>query len=111
MIAEALEASDHVTLPAIEVDYIATYLYLSSQWIDRRYIQLLIISSGREISRNYADFINGQKFKTYASYMTASEDAPVETVMAEIAEKMRKIDRGRGVIIITDQPFILKHTS
>ena len=110
-ISSTLNETDHVKLPSIEVDYIATYLYLSSQWIDRRYIQLLIISSGREISRNYADFINGQKFKTYASYMTASEDAPVESVMAEIAEKMRKIDRGRGVIIITDQSFIPKHSS
>lgn len=111
MIIEVLERSDHVTLSDAETDYIATYLYLSSQWIDRRYIQLLIISSGRDVSKNYADFINGQKFKTYASYMTVSEDAPTETIMQEIAEKMRKIDRGRGVIIITDQPFIQKHSS
>ena len=106
-----LNETDHVKLPSIEVDYIATYLYLSSQWIDRRYIQLLIISSGREISRNYADFINGQKFKTHASYMTVSEDEPAEAIMHEIAEKMRKIDRGRGVIIITDQSIIPKHSS
>lgn len=110
-ISSTLNETDHVKLPSIEVDYIATYLYLSSQWIDRRYIQLLIISSGREISRNYADFINGQKFKTHASYMTVSEDEPAEAIMHEIAEKMRKIDRGRGVIIITDQSIIPKHSS
>ena len=110
-ISSTLNETDHVKLPSIEVDYIATYLYLSSQWIDRRYIQLLIISSGREISRNYADFINGQKFKTHASYMTVSEDEPAEAIMQEIAEKMRKIDRGRGVIIITDQSIIPKHSS
>lgn len=110
-ISSTLNETDHVKLPSIEVDYIATYLYLSSQWIDRRYIQLLIISSGREISRNYADFINGQKFKTHASYMTVSKDEPAEAIIHEIAEKMRKIDRGRGVIIITDQSFIPKHSS
>lgn len=110
-ISSTLNETDHVKLPSIEVDYIATYLYLSSQWIDRRYIQLLIISSGREISRNYADFINGQKFKTHASYMTVSEDEPAEAIMHEIAEKMRKIDRSRGVIIITDQSIIPKHSS
>lgn len=110
-ISSTLNETDHVKLPSIEVDYIATYLYLSSQWIDRRYIQLLIISSGREISRNYADFINGQKSKTHASYMTVSEDEPAEAIMQKVAEKMRKIDRGRGVIIITDQSFIPKHSS
>ena len=43
--------------------------------------------------------------------MTVSEDEPAEAIMHEIAEKMRKIDRGRGVIIITDQSIIPKHSS
>lgn len=43
--------------------------------------------------------------------MTVSKDEPAEAIIHEIAEKMRKIDRGRGVIIITDQSFIPKHSS
>ncbi len=43
--------------------------------------------------------------------MTVSEDEPAEAITHEIAEKMRKIDRGRGVIIITDQSIIPKHSS
>ena len=34
-----------------EIDYIATYLYLSSQWIDSNYIQLLIISMDNDTAK------------------------------------------------------------
>lgn len=95
-----------ILFPEAETDYIATYLYLSSQWIDKRYIQLLIISSSKELAKNYANFINGQNFKTYASYLTISADDSTEASIHLISEQMKQLDKGRGVIIITDNPAL-----
>ncbi len=110
-IVESLQETYNVRLPEAEQDYIATYLYLSSQWIDRFYIQLLIISTSGEISKNYAEYINGQNFKTHASHMTVSQTEAADSAMTAIAEKMGQIDRGRGVIIITDNPAIRENSN
>lgn len=105
-VVEAVEAAYDIRFQEAETDYIATYLYLSSQWIDKRYIQLLIISKGGETAKNYADYINGQNFKTHASHMTVTPEEVEEEGIALVAEKMKQIDRGRGVIIITDNTLI-----
>ncbi len=109
-IVERLQETYDVRLPEAEKDYIATYLYLSSQWIDRFYIQLLIISTSGEISKNYAEYINGQNFKTHAFYMTVSREEAAGPAIPAIGEKMSGIDRGRGVIIITDNAAIRENS-
>lgn len=110
-IIHAVQETYKILFPESEADYIATYLYLSSQWINKRYIQLLIISSNKETSKNYADFINGQSFKTYASYITLPPDETTQDIIDTVTEKMNQIDKGRGIIIITDNPVIRENSN
>lgn len=107
-IRDAIEACYEIKLSEAETDYIATYLYLSSQWIDKRYIQLLIVSTNKDIAKSYADYINSQYFKTYTSYLSFTQNEPFSQTLSSITEKMNAIDKGRGVIIITDNEEIQK---
>ena len=100
-----------IELSDAEIDYIATYLYLSSQWIDKKYIQLLIVSSNKDIAKNYADYINSQYFKSYTSYLTFTPEQEDNQIAQSIVDKMHTIDRGKGVIIATDSPTISKINS
>lgn len=100
-----------IELSDAEIDYIATYLYLSSQWIDKKYIQLLIVSSNKDIAKNYADYINSQYFKSYTSYLTFTPEQEDNQIAQSIVDKMLTIDRGKGVIIATDSPTIAKINS
>lgn len=109
-IVETVDNAYGIRFQEAETDYIATYLYLSSQWIDKRYIQLLIISKGGEVAKNYADYINGQNFKTHASYMMMTPEEAEGQGILRVADKMKEIDRGRGVIIITDNTLIRENS-
>ncbi len=92
-----------IVFPPYEEDYIATYLYLSSQWIDKKYIQILLASSNKELIKNYAEYINSQFSKTHTSYISLPvKQTNLNSTALEIVKKFKEIDRGKGVILITD---------
>lgn len=103
-IRNAVNKNYGLQLPEEEIDYISTYLYLSSQWIEKKYIQMLIVSSSNDMAKSYADYINGQQFKSYASFISIDQNESFDAVNQRILNKMIEIDRGKGVIIACDLP-------
>lgn len=91
-----------ISVDDTEEDYIATYLYLSSQWIDKKYIQLLLISTDNKTAQNYSDYINNQYFKTRAHYLSIQKNQSPKSIGNQIATKIKEIDKGKGVVLISD---------
>lgn len=107
LIITSIEKYYNLSFNDEEIDYVATYLYLSSQWIDKKYIQLLIVSTDKEKAAHYSNYINNNFFKTHANYLSVSKEAnQIESTVANIAMKMTEIDRGKGVVLLLDYPFI-----
>ncbi len=101
-IVEHIHIHQDLQLPPEEIDYIATYLYLSSQWIDSNYIQLLIISMENDTAREYADYLNSLSFKSEIHWLRLHTLSSLEKNMTLITEAMQNINRGKGVVIATD---------
>lgn len=108
-IKEIIEENYTIQFPDFEVDYIATYLYLSSQWVENKYIQLLIISENNENAKNFATYLNSlnHKSKAYALSINPA-NTPLDTIQT-ITETLSDIDKGKGVIIATDSKFITEN--
>lgn len=105
-IKKEVELHYNVQLNEAEIDYIATYLYLSSQWIEKKYIQILLVSYDKNIVKNYAEYINSQNFKTYVSHLTISNNEyDLNATNQTIMKKMEEIDKGKGVFLVIDSPF------
>lgn len=104
--SRALSSHYRIELPVQEIEYIATYLYLSSQWIDNNYIQLLIISDNNENAKNYAAYLNSLKYKSIINWITIDSKEGSSAACQMIAAKMAEIDRGKGVILATDSEFV-----
>lgn len=105
-IVSHIQAHQELQLPAEETDYIATYLYLSSQWIDSNYIQLLIISVDNDTAKEYADYLNSLSFKTEIHYLRLHSQTSHEKNCRLIADTMHSINRGKGVVIATDSSTV-----
>lgn len=103
-ITDTIESYYSIKLNKIESDYIATYLYLSSQWIDKKYIQILLVSKDNETAKKYAEYINSQYFKTHAHYLFLNEPDNIDIISEKIEKKIREIDKGKGVILVLDHP-------
>ncbi len=102
----ALHNHYRIVLPKQEIEYIATYLYLSSQWIDNNYIQLLIISDNNENAKNYAAYLNSLKYKSPINWIAVDAREGIHAACELISSKMAEIDKGKGVIIATDSEFV-----
>ena len=105
-IVSHIHTHQELQLPAEETDYIATYLYLSSQWIDSNYIQLLIISVDNDTAKEYADYLNSLSFKTEIHYLRLHSQTSHEKNCRLIADTMHSINRGKGVVIATDSSTV-----
>ena len=75
-----IHTHQELQLPAEETDYIATYLYLSSQWIDSNYIQLLIISVDNDTARSMPIIWNSLSFKTEIHYLRLHSQTPMKRI-------------------------------
>lgn len=93
-------------LPVEEADYIATYLYLSSQWIENRYIQLLIVSVDSDTSKDYADYLNSLHFKSNISWLRLSSKLSATDNVSRLCQKMQDIDKEKGVVLATDSSLV-----
>lgn len=91
----------HILLPDIELDYIATYLYLSSQRINNNYIQVIIVSQHSDISKEYADYLNSRNTKTIVHWFNFQKVDQEE--MNRFIKQVECIDRNQGVIIIGEE--------
>lgn len=105
-ILSTIKVEYDIQLSAEEADYIATYLYLSSQWIDNRYIQLLIISDTKDLAKDYADYLNSQKIKSSVHWLKVNSQDTAEITSRTIVEKMNTINKEKGVVIATDSQYI-----
>lgn len=105
-IMDAVNTLYDVTLPLEEQNYIATYLYLSSQWIENRYIQLLIISENNDSAKDYADYINSQNFKSNISWLRLNTNHTQSDNCKRIVEKMKEINKDKGVVIATENNHV-----
>lgn len=96
-----------LTLENSEIDYIATYLYLSSQWINQEYIQMVLCFKNKRIADNYKVYLNGRNTKTYVESFYIDSTLDPNILEQKLIEKFKTVDRGKGVIIATDiKPII-----
>lgn len=104
-IAEQIQRQYDISLPDEELDYIATYLYLSSQWIDNRYIQLLIVTEGKD-GKDYADYLNSQNIKSHVSWLRINNTQSADINCRRIASAMNEINRDKGVVLATNSQLV-----
>lgn len=107
IIKDTIEDVYSVTLPDYEIEYIATYHYLSSQWIENSYIQLLIISENDENSKNYSTYLNSLNTKSKSFFLDTTPSGTKEEIQNIIIDKMGSIDKGKGVIIASDSDSVI----
>ena len=105
-IYKKIKESYTIVLPDVEIEYIATYLYLSSQWINNNYIQLLIVSEDKESAKDYASYINTLNFKSTASWLAIDPDSKDDNMCKIIADKIEQINKEKGVVIATDSQLV-----
>lgn len=108
-IKENVEMTYSIVLPEYELDYIATYLYLSSQWTENKYIQILIILKNSSNSKNYSTYLNSLNHKSTAYSLEYNAALPFEEMLQTIQLNLENIDKGKGVIIATDVCELLQN--
>ncbi len=106
IIRQHVDEKYNVTLPAFEIDYLATYHYLSSQWIENKYIQLLIISENNDNAKNYSTYLNSLNCKPKATPLEISAEMTQKEILAEIQSTLKAIDKGKGVIVASDSSIV-----
>ncbi|MGI6512592.1 MAG: PRD domain-containing protein [Catenisphaera adipataccumulans] len=102
-ISNIVNENYNITLPEIEIDYIATYLYLSSQRVNDNYIQMIIVSQNSAISKDYADYINSRSKKLTVPWYNFKQDSITENEINDLISIIDKIDKNQGVIIIEEE--------
>lgn len=105
-IYKKIKESYSLILPDVELEYIATYLYLSSQWINNNYIQLLIVSEDRDTAKDYVEYINSLNFKSTANWLAIDPDKKNDDLCKEITIKIDQINKEKGVVIATDSQLV-----
>lgn len=107
-LAKIIKQTFHIQLNESEIKYIACYLYLSSQWITKTYIQLLMVSESDEAIHSLSKFINTQTNKVIAHHLKINAYMG-HSIQNSILNKMSDIDRGKGVIVLINQEELDKY--
>lgn len=95
------------SLENAELDYIATYLYLSSQWINKEYAQLLLCFEDHRLAVNYANYLNHRSTKIYINTLQINPSDSNQTLSKNLLTKINEINRGKGVAIATNLPNVI----
>lgn len=107
-INKLLKKEYKLSLENAEIDYIATYLYLSSQWINKEYIQLILCFKDKRIAVNYTNYLNGRNTKVYVESFVPDTSLDKNELEKILTDKFKSTDRGKGIIIATDIPELIE---
>ena len=100
-IQEAVSSRFNYTFTKWERDYIATYVYLSSQWLQETQVQLLIVTeNGR--SKEYARYLHSHDYGNQILSLELDTQVSHDALLSILTKHVQESDKGKGVLIITD---------
>lgn len=121
-IASILHARYMLSLPEYEIKYIEVYLELSSIWINKVYIQLILFSKDADLLQNYKVYLNNiNENVTTHSFSLPNTNRETEFLSnsnleeknaescASLIKFLKEVDRGKGVVLATDNVDTLQH--
>lgn len=104
-IQEAVSSRFNYTFTKWERDYIATYVYLSSQWLQETQVQLLIVTeNGR--SKEYARYLHSHDYGNQILSLELDTQVSHDALLSILTKHVQESDKGKGVLIITDSKDI-----
>lgn len=104
-ICHALEQTFDIKLPEMERLFMYCYLLFSRDYHKKRSISVLVACQGEGIAEKYATHVNTMKYQVKCHYIDetgSTSSRNLTTFLSTVVDKVREIDEGSGVVIITD---------
>lgn len=104
-ICEALKQTFDRKLPDMEQLFMYCYLLYSREHHIKGSIAVLVACQGEGIAEKYATHVNTMKYQVKCRYIDETGTASTRNLTAflsTVVDKVREIDEGSGVVIITD---------
>lgn len=101
-ITKKIEENYHIEYPREEFLFIAMYLQLYHEKEHAGPLGILVLCQGNGIAEKYASHVNTMKYSNYCNFMDYLMNEELSLQIEKICSKVRSINRGAGVIILTD---------
>ncbi|MFZ7130864.1 MAG: sigma-54-dependent transcriptional regulator [Eubacteriales bacterium] len=107
IIKELLDEKLEIDIPEDETTFIAMLLYAISTTNIQRRIGVLVICHGNSVASSVCDVVNTLLGVDHAKAIDMPLDENVETILEKATETVRRLDRGKGVLIIVDMGSLI----
>lgn len=97
-----LEKKLNIEIPDDETAFLAMFLYAVKVGKNKRNIGVLVIAHGKSSASSMVEVANTLMGNEHAVAVDMPLDESIETALARAEEQVRRIDRGRGVLIMVD---------
>lgn len=101
-ITKKIEENYHIRYPNEELLFIAMYLQLYHEKEHAGPLGILVLCQGNGIAEKYASHVNTMKYSNYCNFMDYLMNEELSLQIEKICNKVRSINKGAGVIILTD---------
>lgn len=101
-----------------EIDFLASYIAIVNQWVNKTNVALLVICHGNSIASQWVEFVQSSIHGTY--YIDAidfTNDLQLNDCLELACLKATELNQGAGVLVLCDMPpltsiseYILKNT-
>ena len=96
-----------IEFPEDEAIFLATFLYLSYAGLNDESIAILVIMHGESTASSMADVANALLDCNHAVAIDMGLDDKVQDILVQAIEISKKIDKGKGILILADMGSIL----
>lgn len=96
-----------IEFPEDEAIFLATFLYLSYAGLNDESIAILVIMHGESTASSMADVANALLDCNHAIAIDMGLDDKVQDILVQAIEISKKIDKGKGILILADMGSIL----
>lgn len=96
-----------IEFPEDEAIFLATFLYLSYAELNDESIAILVIMHGESTASSMADVANTLLDCNHAIAIDMGLDDKVQDILVQAIEISKQIDKGKGILILTDMGSIL----
>ena len=96
-----------IEFPEDEAIFLATFLYLSYAGLNDESIAILVIMHGESTASSMADVTNALLDCNHAIAIDMGLDDKVQDILVQAIEISKQIDKGKGILILTDMGSIL----
>lgn len=96
-----------IEFPEDEAIFLATFLYLSYAGLNDESIAILVIMHGESTASSMADVTNALLDCNHAIAIDMGLDDKVQDILVQAIEISKKIDKGKGILILADMGSIL----